>query len=65
MTAIEVLKQHGRMPAEHIAAWLRVPIVEVYAELVRANDAGLARVNCPFKGAPADREWEAMEEVPA
>jgi DNA-binding transcriptional regulator LsrR (DeoR family) len=46
------------MPAEHIAAVLQVPEVDVYTELVRAYDKGAVRIN-------PGREWEAMDEVSA
>jgi DNA-binding transcriptional regulator LsrR (DeoR family) len=46
------------MPAEHIAAVLQVPEVDVYTELVRAYDKGIVRIN-------PGREWEAMDELSA
>ena len=58
MTALDLLRQRGPMPAEHIAAVLQVPEVDVYTELVRAYDKGAVRIN-------PGREWEAMDEVSA
>ena len=62
MTAIELLKRHGPMPADHIAAWLGVESTQAYADLVRLYDASQVRINCGHGGADA-RTWEAMDEA--
>ena len=65
MTALQLLKQRGPMTAEDIAhALVRQPEA-VYAELVRADDAGKARINVVHIGERRYCEWEAMDEVPA
>ena len=56
MTALELLKDRGPMPAAHIAAVLEAPEVEVYVQLVRAYDRGEVRIN-------PGRDWEAMEDA--
>jgi len=59
MTALDLLRQRGPMPAEHLAAVLQIPEEEVYVQLVRAYDAKRARIRTgSFK---AQRVWEAME----
>lgn len=65
MTAIELLQERGPMPAAHIAAVLRLQRETVYAALVRAEDAGKARINVVHIGERRYCEWEAMDEVTA
>ena len=65
MTALQLLKQRGPMTAENIAHALRLQPETVYAELVRADDAGKARINVVHLGDKRYCEWEAMDEVMA
>jgi hypothetical protein len=65
VTAIELLRQRGPMPALRIAQHLRLQPETVYGQLVRAFDKDQARVNVVYEGSRRTVEWEAMDEMPA
>ena len=60
MTALEYLRQHGPQSATHLL-WSLGGILreELYAELVAAEAAGLARVVVHHAGDDRWCEWEA------
>ena len=64
MTALDLLRQRGPMPALHIAQALHVPIGDVYAELVKAETQGRVRINVHHYDKHNFCEWEAMDEAP-
>lgn len=61
MSAIDFLRKKGPAEAQHIAEALRRALEDVYAELVRAEGAGKARVVVHHGGGGYRWcEWEAM-----
>jgi len=65
MTALDLLRQRGPMPAGEIARKLNLQLETVYAELVRASDQGKVRINVHHDRGRRVCEWEAMDEVQA
>lgn len=63
MTALQVLRTYGRMPAQAIADVLGCAVEDVYPELVSAEARGLVRVlTCRDQ---SYREWECVRQVSA
>ena len=62
MTALQCLRQRGRMEAAHVAYITGMSLGDVYLELVRAEAAGAVRVRCSkVRGGPWVKEWEVTE----
>ena len=65
MIVLKLLRRRGPMTADAIANALQLQRETVYAALVRAEDAGKARINVVHLGEKRYCEWEAMDEVTA
>ena len=66
MTALQCLRQRGRMEAAHVAYVTGMSLGDVYLELVRAEAAGAVRVRCSkVRGGQWVKEWEVTESEKA
>lgn len=63
MTAIEHLRsRRGTTPADVLAKMTRQPIEDVYAQLVAAESAGVARIAVRYRGhIVVSREWAYVQ----
>lgn len=61
MSTLDTLKAEGPMTARELARRLRLSLVAVYLELVRAEGQGLAQVHAEKpRAAPRRMVWEAL-----